>query len=527
VDFVFENCKIVDGTGAPWYWGDVGIAGGKIDRIGKLKACAATERIDVSGRALCPGFVDIHSHDDVSVLLNRRADAKVRQGITTQVVGNCGHSAAPTGSEEGLGGLRKSIYLIDPDPEFPWTWRSMNDYFESVDAGGASCNVVSLIGHINLRAIHVGYENRPATRQEIGAMKDAVAESMSAGAAGLSTGLMYPPCAFADHDELVALCDTVAEYGGFYATHMRWYHHQLLDAVTESIDVGERSGIPVQISHHVCIGSANWGLMNQSFDLIESARKRGVDVTVDVYPYAASSANLSQLIPPWVHEGGVGSLLNRIKSPEVRDRLRSDGSADEFYWNPQDIMVSSVASEGNASLVAMRLKEIADQRGTDIVDTLCDLVVEERNNINMVAFVQSEDNVRMNLRHSLTSVGTDGLPAKEFGKGSPHPRCYATTARLISRYVREEGLLPLEEAIRKLTSSPARRARLKDRGTIREGMAADVVVFDVDAVREEATFTDPNHYPSGFDYVMVNGKMVIDRGEHTGAQPGGAIRIGG
>ena len=520
MELILENCKIVDGTGAPWYRGDVGIAAGKIAKVGNLQKYPAARRIDVAGKVVCPGFIDIHSHDDVSILLNRRADAKVRQGITTQVVGNCGQSAAPlpaTGVEE----LRRTIYLLDPDPEAPWSWQSMEEYLNLIDSERVSCNVVSLIGHLNLRVIHVGFDNRPATASEISAMKETIAECMKAGAAGLSTGLIYPPSAYANTEELVALCETVAEWGGYYATHMRAYDHRLLDSVREAIEIGERTHVPVQISHHVCVGAKNWALMRESFALIESARSRGVDVAFDVYPYAASSTNLSQLIPPWVHEGGVKSLLNRLRSPELRNRLRQE----DFYWEPEQIMISSVGSEKGKPLVAKRLSEIAEQRGTDIVDTLCNLIIEESNNISMVAFVQSEENVRLNLKHYLSAVGTDGLPLRAFGEGSPHPRCYATTARLIARYVEDEKLLPLEEAVRKLTSHPARRAGIRDRGMIHEGMAADLVVFHPDAVREQASFTDPHRYPTGFDYVLVNGQIVVDHGEHTGAQPGQAIRV--
>lgn len=524
MDLVFQNCRIVDGTGSPWYRGDVGVRNGKIESIGDLSRDQAAKRIDVAGHVLSPGFVDIHSHDDVSVVYNRRSDVKVHQGITTQVVGNCGHSAAPV-KPQSLSDLRKAIYLIDPDPEFPWDWQSMEDYFDVVDAGGTSCNVVGLIGHINLRATHVGFEDRPATPDEIAAMQDAIAQAMGEGAAGMSTGMVYAPGRYGRTDELISLCETVRECGGFYATHMRGYHHELLDSVRETIEIGERSGAPVQISHHISVGRENWHNMSQSFELIEAARRRGVDVTVDVYPYPAGSANLSQLIGGWAHEGGVDQLVDRIQSPEVRERIRREWKESPF-WSPEDIMVASVVTDGNLEVVGKRLDEIAQMRGQEVIDLLCDLVIAEHNNVNMVAFVQLEDNVRLNLKHPLTALGTDGLPIKEFGHGHPHPRAYAAFPRMLAKFVREESLLCIEEAIRKMTSFPARKAGIKDRGIIREGMAADLVIFDPEAIQEEATFTDPHHFPTGIDYVVVNGQIVVDHGSHTGVQSGGAIRVG-
>lgn len=524
METVFCQCKIIDGTGSPWFRGDVGVTAGKIERIGDLSAVKTKHRIDAGGHVLCPGFIDIHSHDDVSVVYNRRAQVKVHQGITTQVVGNCGHSAAPVRAES-LPDLRKTMYLIDPDPEFTWNWQSMEDYFAVVDSEGTSCNVIGLVGHINLRATHVGYEDRPATPVEVAAMKDAVAQAMSEGAAGLSTGMIYAPGRYGTTEELIALCETVREKDGLYATHMRGYDDRLLDSVRETIEIGEQSGVPVQISHHVSVGQQNWQMMSQSFDLIEAARKRGVDVTVDVYPYPAGSANLSQLIGGWAHEGGVDRLVDRVKSLEARERVRQEWR-ERPYWAPEDIMVSSVTTTANETYVGKRLGEVAQARGQDVIDVLCDLVIEEHNNVNMVAFVQLEDNVRMNLRHPLTVLGTDGLPIKEFGHGHPHPRAYAAFPRLLAKFVREENLLTLEEALRKMTSFPARKAGLRDRGIIREGMVADLVIFDLEALQEEATFTEPHHYPTGLDYVVVNGKIVVDHGAHTGAQPGGAIRMG-
>ncbi len=540
-DIVIKEGLIVDGSGRPGFKADLAVKGGRIAKIDEVIDVEADRIINAEGLAVCPGFIDIHTHSDFVLLVNPKAESKVRQGVTTEVVGNCGGSAAPArGAALERAKRIMSGYGIDGVE-----WTSFSDYLNLLERKGIAINVVALVGHGTVRQCVLGMENRPPTERELQEMKSLVAEAMEAGAFGMSSGLVYPPGRYASTEELIELCKVVASYGGIYASHIRGERETIVEAVKEAIEIGRRSGVSVQISHHPAkIGG--WGKSKETLRLIEEAREEGIDVNCDMHPYIAGSTGLSALLPPWVQEEGPEKIVQRLKNEELRKKIRQDmieekipgpgpcGLVKRDMWDK--LMLADC--EKNKDLIGLDFEEIARRRGKDPFEAYFDLLVEEEARGMVVGFYYNEEDIRRVLLHPTSMIGSDGYalaPYGPLGKGKMHPRSYGTFPMVFRKYVRGESrkeliydegakLLTLEEAVMKMTSVTAKKLGLKDRGLLKEGMRADIVILDPKRVVDRATYLDPYQYPEGIEYVIVNGELVIDEREHTGSLPGMVLR---
>jgi len=512
LDIIIRNVEVFDGRGAPAFRADVGLEGDRIAEIGDLSAATAGMAIDGAGLAAAPGFIDMHSHSDFTLPINPRAESKVRQGVTTEVIGMCGASPAPIDPISG-----ESVMASHPD--LPWTWNTFGQYLDYLRQQGLAVNVVPMVGHSMIRGTGMGLADRAPTADEMTAMKRLVAQAMEEGAWGLSTGLIYPPSAYATADEIVELSRVVAERGGFYFSHIRGEAETLLDAVAEAIQIGQRAGLPVQIAHFKAGKPENWSLLPQALALLDDARTRGLDVAADRYPYVASSTGLSAQLPHWAHDGGRTVLLERLQLPDVRQRILADLAARSPHWDKIVITHSPNCPEFEGLNVA----EIAAQRGADPAETALDILLVGEARVSVVHFGMSEENLRAVLRHPAVMIGSDGsarIPEGPLGEGKAHPRSYGTFPRVLGKYVREEGVLSLPEAVRKMSGLPAERLGLSDRGRLAKGMKADVTLFNPETVRDRATFIEPYQYPAGIAYVFVNGQAVVTPQGHSGALPG-------
>jgi len=517
---LIENGWVIDGTANPWFKADVGIVGDRIEAIGRLRGAEAGRRIDATGHAVAPGFIDIHSHSDYNVLIDPRVESKVRQGVTTEVVGNCGSSAAPMNQE--VKAYREEYMRARLGDDFEFNWETMRDYMALIDATGASFNVIPLVGQGTVRQNVMGYEDREPTRSEMEAMKELAAQAMKDGAWGMSTGLIYTPSVYASTEEIIELAKVVADNGGVYFSHIRGEGETLLEAVNEAVRIGREAGVPVQIAHFKASGKPHWGKTEQSLRLVEEGRKTGVDVTFDQYPYIASSTGLAALMPHWAQEGGADRLLERLGDPVIRRKITEGPATVTRDW--QSVLVAS--AKNHPQYEGKTIKEVAELEGKTEMDAVFDLLLAEKAQVSIVSFGMSEEDVRRVMRSPYGMVGSDGsavAPRGILGRGKPHPRFYGTFPRVLGHYVRE-GVLTLQEAVRKMTSAPAQRLGIRDRGLLREGFKADITILDPERVKDEATFTDPHRYASGVPYVIVSGTVVIDNGEHTGALPGRPLR---
>ena len=527
-DLIIKNGKVIDGTGNTWFKADVGINGQIISAIGGLSAEKASEIIDASGLMVSPGFIDMHSHSDLVLLVNPKAESKIRQGITTEVIGNCGGSAAPL-NDLMKAEIRKTEPLIG-EAKLQLDWSTMKDYLNRLGRQGVAVNVVPLVGHANLRVCTMGFVDRAPTKRELEEMKRRLAQAMEEGAFGMSTGLIYPPGCYAETDELVELSRVVANYGGIYASHIRDEGEKLLKSVKEAIEIGEEAGLPVEISHHKAEEKANWGQVKQSLKMIEDVRGRGIDITCDVYPYVASSTVLSAELPQWAYERGTEKLVQRLTDAETRDRLSREmreESPDRASLLGADIWdVTQIARYKNhTDLEGKTISEIAQTKHMDPIELVFDLLIDDPA-ISVVCFLMCEDDVCTILRHPVSMIGTDGwavAPYGVLGEGKPHPRSYGSFPRVLGKYVREEKILTLENAIQKMTSLPAQKLGLRDRGIITEGLSADITIFNPETITDRATFQNPHQYPDGIEYVIVNGKIAVRERRHTGALAGRVI----
>lgn len=497
-DWLFRNVRVIDGAGNPWYYADVAVKDGKIAAIGDLVNAEADKVVDGVGKALAPGFIDVHTHVERNIKEVPGGDNFVSDGVTTVVTGNCG------GSETDLAG-----------------------WFKELEETGLGLNVASLIGHNSVRSKVMGSEKRPPTPDELAKMQELVREAMRAGAVGFSTGLIYVPGTYADTDEIIALAKAAASYGGVYATHMRDEGEHALEAIAEAIQIGKAADAPVEISHFKLSSKNVWGASAKSIAAVEAARSEGLDVVVDQYPYDRSSTTLYVMLPSWALEGGRDKLLERLKDAEVRTKIVAGMEEVLKRRGHTDYTFAMVAGfEADPSIEGKAIPEINQLRGREKTvanEMLTILEIINQGQASMIYHNMSMDDVERILRYANTAVASDG-GAIVMGDGKPHPRSYGTNARVLSEFVRERKTLTLEDAIRRMTSLPARTFGFRDRGFVMEGLAADLVLFDPDLVRDKATFEDPHHFSEGFEIVLVNGKAVIEDGKLTGARPGRILR---
>jgi N-acyl-D-amino-acid deacylase len=522
-DLIFAGGRVVDGTGAPWFRADVGIIGDRIASVGDLSKAAAGRRIDAARLVIAPGFIDMMGQSEYRLLVDHRDASKITQGITTEITGE-GSSIAPLNQrmiEEGQDVWKR--YGLVPG------WTTLAGYWKAFERSGSAVNLGTFVGAGGIRDLVIGKEDRRARPDELEAMKAAVARAMEEGALGLSTALIYVPDRFASTEEIIALARVAASYGGSYITHQRDEGNDNSVGLDASLDevfrIAREAAIPAEIYHLKTSGKANWGRMPAVLKRLEEARAQGLDVSADQYPWTASSNGLVDSLPPWLQEGGRDKLLARLQDPEERSRARREFLADNPDWpdGASRILITSVINLDLKIYEGRTIAEIARDESKDPLDAIMDIVLADRGNTNRVTFGMDEEDVRAALKHPLVSVCTDSSGSAEdgiFSGEKSHPRAWATTARILGHYVRELKLITLEEAVRKMTSLPASRMRLSDRGLLRPGMAADIAAFDPDTVRERSTYADPIHYSEGFEYVMVNGQLVVDGGRITDARPG-------
>jgi N-acyl-D-aspartate/D-glutamate deacylase len=529
-DLVLRGGRIVDGTGNPWRHGDVAIRAGKIVAVGKIPPGAASRTLDVAGLVVTPGFIDMHSHSDLVLLEDGLAQSKIRQGVTTEVLGE-GSSAGPR-----LGRLSPATATVRGRPV---RWQTLGEYFQVLERSGISVNVASYVGLDNVWQCVMGLSHERPTAAQLAAMQELVEQALREGAFGLSSMLAMPPGSLATTDDLVALCQPVARVGGIFSTHNRHEGTGVFDAVAEAIAVGERAGVRVDIIHLKIADQQYWGRMRELVGLIEQARDRGVDVQANVYPYTRGNNDLVSILPPWAHEGGRQALLARLKDPEQRQRMKRDiregipGWYNHYTavggdWSRMLISGRS-AYQGQTMDRVIALRTAGQSPPPDSLDVLFDLLLEEGGSIPTVYAHHTEEDMNVALIQPWCSIGSDGSALAVEGplrRGNPHPRNFGTFPRVLGVYVRERKLLTLEDAVRKMTSLNAAKLGLKDRGLVQEGLVADLCVLDPQRVLDRATYADPFHYSEGIVHVIVQGQLVLQDGRHTGAKPGRVLRRG-
>ena len=534
-DIIIKNGKIIDGAGNPWYSGEIGIQDGFITKIAPEIKNDAIKVIDAKGLVVCPGFIDIHSHTDWILPVSRTQESTLYQGVTTTVVGMCGDGMAPIpeGREEEF---KKLMGLLIPSlAQIDYPYHSFREYLDYNDKKRNSANLLFVIGYGNLRwAGGQAGENRPATPEELEQMKFYLREAMESGAFGMSTGLIYAPQLFVTTGELIELAKVVANYHGLYFSHIRDESSQVLEAISEVIEIVEKSGcVGGQIAHHKVSGESNWGLSKDTLKLIEEANERGINITCDQYPYDRGFSDLKTALPPWVREGTNDNILERIKNPEIQERIKKDIEVGIEGWDSwiqnngfHNIFIASVTSEYWKDTHGKNIPEITKLKDiSDDITTFFRLLIENDLGVQVTIKSMSEDDIRRIMMSRYQMVGTDGagIPAA-FSAGAYHPRFFGTYPRILGKYVREEKILTLEQAIRKMTSFPAQRLGLQDRGLVREGNWADLVIFDPDKVIDKATYEQPYQLPEGIPYVLVNGVIAVERGKKNRKSPGKLIR---
>jgi N-acyl-D-amino-acid deacylase len=530
-DVVITNGHIVDGTGSPWYAADLGIRSGRVAAIGRLGNAPAKRRIDAKGMVVAPGFIDMLGQSELTLLVNPHVPSKIFQGITTEITGE-GGSAAPL-NDKMIAADRVTYehFKITPD------WRDLSQYFARLEKQGIGINFATYVGATTVRRMVLGDSNVAPTPAQLEQMKALVRQAMQQGARGVSTSLQYAPAPYAKTDELIALASEAAKFGGVYATHMRSEGNDVLGALDEAIRIGREAPIPVEIWHIKAAGKPNWGRMPKIVAKIDSARASGVEISANTYAYPAWFNSMSAFVPPWAHDGGDKALITRLKDPAMRARMRKDMETNDGTWDnewqeipgPDAVLVSVVQNPKLLPIQGKTLAAIAKMRGTDPINTLFDILVEDQAFTECAVFAMSEPDILLALKQPWTSVDNDSqgtAPDGLLGQEHPHPRAYGTFPRILRKYVREDHALTLEDAIRKFSSLAAQKMRLADRGVLKEGMWADVVVFDPKEIRDVATFEKPNQLSVGMRYVLVNGVPVISDGKMTNALPGKVLRGG-
>jgi N-acyl-D-amino-acid deacylase len=530
-DLVIINGHIIDGTGSPWYSGDVGIRDGKVAAIGNLAAAPRRRTIDAASKVVAPGFIDMLGQSELSMLVEPRLPSKIYQGITTEITGE-GGSAAPL-NDTIIQADRPGYehYKITPD------WRTFRQYFARLEKQGMGINLASYVGATQVRRMVLGDDNKQPTPEQLEQMKTLVRDAMKDGAVGVSTALEYAPAPYARTEELIALAAEGGKFGGIYSTHMRDESNSVLEAIDEALRIGREAHVPVEIWHIKVAGKANWGRMPEVVAKINAARAAGADVTADTYAYTAWFNDFSAFIPAWAHDGGTAKLVERLKDPAARERIRKDMLTPSNDWDnewqeipgPDAVLIGVVQNPKMLPLQGKRLSEIAKLWNKDPIDALFDFLIQDPN-AGVAVFGMSQPDVTLALQQPWVSIDNDSSgtsPQGILGLEHPHPRAYGTFPRILRKYVREEKVLTLEDAIRKMSALPAQRLRLIDRGVLKSGMWADIVIFDPATIRDLATFDNPNQLSEGMEYVLVNGVPVIDQGKMTGALPGKVLRGAG
>jgi N-acyl-D-amino-acid deacylase len=528
-DLVIKNGRVVDGTGRAGYVADVAIKGDRIARIGKLAKASARRVIDARGMVVAPGFIDMLGQSETNLLIDPRAMSKVMQGVTTEITGE-GGSVAPINerliAEEGEY-YRRYHLTVD--------WRTLGEYFSRLERQGIGLNLGTFVGATQVRSFVIGFDNRPPTTDELIQMRRLVAEAMEDGALGVSTSLQYVPARFAKTDEIVELAMVAKRYGGIYMTHQRSEANAIDSSLEEVFEIGRRAHIPVEIWHLKTAYKKNWGRMPEVIKRIEAARSRGLDISADVYPYTAASTSLTACLPPWALEGGTERMLERLRDNKTRERLKREILTDTSEWEniylgsggASGVLISSVVHPELEGLQGKRISEIAVEQKKDELDALFDLILADHGATSAIYFMMSEDDLRTALSAPFVSICTDsGARATDgpLSTAKGHPRGWGSYPRILSRYVRDEHLLTLEEAVRKMTGLPASRVGLKDRGVLREGAYADLTIFDPQTVRDRSTFENPNQYAEGIPFVIINGQLSVDNGQRTNALAGRVLR---
>lgn len=513
MDLILRGGTVVDGTGAAGFAADVALSGGRISDIGDLSEARAEREVDATGMVVCPGFIDIHTHADVALMARPTHEPKVMQGVTTEVFSNCGLGFAPV-TDAGLAIQREYLLgLFGSDVGVDWKWRTVREFLDHY-RGRIATNAAYLIPHGAVRVSAMGMADRAATSEELGRMTDLIRQGMEEGAFGLSTGLWYSPMSYADPAENTAVCAAVAKYGGFFATHMRDYGDGILDALDESYAMSRESGAPLQVSHLQIGGARNWGRAPEVLAHIENAKASGIDVAYDAYPYTAGSTLVQAMLPTWATAGGPSAILERLAQPESRGRIVEAMNGADRDWTRH--VLCGARSAKWKGYEGETFAQMAEAEGVEIGELVARILVEDELQACFIAHLGDERDLREILKHPAQMIGSDGLHLP----GKTHPRLFGAFPRLLARYVREQGLLTVEEAVWKMTGFPAQRMGFRDRGLLRKGYAADITVFDPATVRDVATFEDPCRYPEGIPYVIVNGKVVVDNGRHTGVLAG-------
>ena len=540
IDILMRGAKIVDGTGNPWFYGDIAIQGDRILEIvppGRISAEAAREVVDATGMVACPGFIDILSHSHIPLMHDPRALSKITQGVTSEIMGE-GWTPAPFGGrieDPFLDLSQQGRILIGEWAERAKSWGHLNDWLDAIVERGVSPNIGTFLGGGTLRQYVKGHDMGASTADELKTMRHVMAEAMADGAFGVSYALIYPPDTYTSIDELIEVSKVVSEYGGIYVTHMRSEGERLLEAIDEAVEIGRQAKLPVEIYHLKAMGKHNWHKMSMAIERIQAARESGVDVTADMYPYAASGTGLDSVLPPWLAEGG--RYFERLADPAVQKRVREEVLAPSGAWEamahgagPEGVMPVGLERPENLRYAGKRLSEIATMRGQHWLDSVIDLLLSEQQRIFTLYFVMDEANVTLGLQQPWVKISTDagGVdPSWAKSLGPTHPREYGTYPRMLAKYVREDKALTLEDAIRKMSGAAAARIGLHDRGLLRPGCYADVVLFNPETVQDHASFDDAHQLSTGIRDVWVNGSRVIRMGQHTGATPGKALKGGG
>jgi N-acyl-D-amino-acid deacylase len=528
-DVIVRGGTVYDGTGAPGRRADVGLRGDRVAAVGDLAGATAPVMVDAAGLAVAPGFINVLSWSTESLLVDGLSQGEIRQGVTLEIFGE-GDSMGPLTPE-----MKKRAYEQMGDIKYEITWTTLSEYLKALERRGISTNVASFIGATTIREHVIGLENKPPTPAQLDVMRDLVRQEMEAGALGIGSSLIYAPAFYATTEELIELCKVAAKYRGKYISHIRSEGNRLLEAVDELIRISREAQIPAEIYHLKAAGKANWSKMDAVIAKVEAARRQGLTITADMYTYTAGATGLTAAMPPWVLDGGYDAAYARLSDPATRKKIAHEMRTPSNAWenlylaagSPDRVILVEFKSDTLKPLTGKTLAEAASLRGEDPIETIINLVVEDRSRVGAVYFMMSEENLRKQMKLPWVSFGSDAAsmaPELPFTKSNPHPRAYGNFARLLGRYVREEKVIPLAEAIRRLTGLPATNLEVDRRGFLREGMFADVVVFDPARIADRATFDKPHQYAVGMTHVFVNGVQVLRDGEHTGAKPGRALR---